>query len=261
MCGRDAAIVWETSRIVLRSGSLAKKKIKLNAKDVQKSVRKSEETVKVPQQLMSWVQARRQWFLGIGIGLLMALVMVWGFSSYEQVRERRAQMQYAHTLGKLASRQNPDAQAWAPLIAELKSLCEQYRGTRVARTAQVDLAQAYLVTGQYDQAVAWDLKNLRDLKANPAAQMIARHRLVMSYRAMDKLDEALAECTALQGLTVPGFNREVQWLMGQLFAAKHDHDKAAEHFQKALELEGTFPADGIIQAGLAQLRQTGGPEA
>ncbi len=253
-------MIWETSQVVLRSSGLAKKKIKLNTKDVQRTVRKSEETVKVPEQVMSWVQARRQWFLGAGIGLLMVLVMVWGFSSYEQVRERRAQMQYAHTLGKLANQQNPDAQAWAPLIAELKSLCEQYRGTRAARTAQVDLAQAYLVTGQYDQAVVWDLKNLHDLRANPAAQMIARHRLVMSYRAMDKLDEALAECATLQGLTVPGFNREVQWLMGQLFAAKHKPDKAVEHFQKALELEGTFPADGIIQAGLAQARQAGVPE-
>jgi predicted negative regulator of RcsB-dependent stress response len=164
-------------------------------------------------------------------------------------------MQYAHTLSRLANQQSPDAQAWGPLIAELKSLCEQYRGTRAARTAQVDLAQAYLVTGQYDQAIAWDLKNLNDLKANPAAQMITRHRLVMSYRAMNRLDEALAECAALQGLAVPGFSREVQWLLGQLFTAKHEPDKAVEHFRKALEMEGTFPADGILQEGLTQAQQ------
>jgi predicted negative regulator of RcsB-dependent stress response len=234
---------------------LARKKTRLNAKEVQKTIRKSEEAVKVPDQVMSWFQSRRQWFLAVGIGLIVVLVLVWGFSSYEQVRERRAQMQYAHTLGRLANQQNPDAQAWAPVIAELKSLCEQYRGTRAARTAQVDLAQAYLVTGQYDQAIAWDLKNLQALKANPAAQMITRHRLVMSYRAMNKLDEALTECAALQGSTVPGFEREVQWLLGQLFAAKHLPDKAVEHFQKALELEGISPADGIIREGLAQAQQ------
>jgi len=247
-------MVWKTSQ-VLRSGRLARKKTRLNAKELQKTIRKSEEAVKVPDQVMSWFQSRRQWFLAVGIGLIVVLVLVWGFSSYEQVRERRAQMQYAHTLGRLANQQNPDAQAWAPVIAELKSLCEQYRGTRAARTAQVDLAQAYLVTGQYDQAIAWDLRNLQDLKANPAAQMITRHRLVMSYRALNKLDEALTQCAALQGSTAPGFDREVQWLLGQLFAAKHLPDKAVEHFQKALELEGTSPADGIIREGLAQAQQ------
>lgn len=258
--GKSVTMLRGSSQTVLRSSGLAKKKIKVSANDIRKSVRTAEQTSKVSEQMMSWVQARRQWFLGVGIGLLVLLVMVWGFGSYEQVRERRAQMQYAHTLAKLANQQNPDAQAWAPLIAELKSLCEQYRGTRAARTAQVDLAQAYLQTGQFDQAIVWDLKNLHDLKADPAARLLAQQRLVMSYRALGKLDEALAECAALLGMTAPGFKREVEWLMGQLYIAKHNDGKAAEHLQKALEQAGTYPADGIIQTGLAQLRQSGAPQ-
>ncbi len=232
---------------------MAKQKIKSNPKDVQKEVRRGGDLIMVPEQAVSWIRARQHWFIGGGIGLLVAIVLVWGYTSYEQVRERRAQMQYAHTLGKLANQQNPDVPAWGPLISELKSLCEQYRGTRAARTAQVDLAQAYFQTGQYDQAIVWDQKNLHNFKATPAAQALVRRRLVMSYRALNQLDEALTQCAALEKAAGPALAREVQWQLGQLFAAKHDFAKAAEHFHKALEQEGTYPADGIIQAGLAQV--------
>lgn len=233
--------------------SLVKKKIKSTPKDVQKEVRRGGDRIMVPEQAVSWIQARQHWFVGGGIGLLVAIVLVWGYTSYEQVRERRAQMQYAHTLSKLANQQNPDVPAWGPLISELKSLCEQYRGTRAARSAQVDLAQGYFQTGQFDQAIVWDQKNLHNLKAAPAAQALVRRRLVMTYRALNQLDEALTQCAALEKAAGPALAREVQWQLGLLFAAKHDLAKAAEHFHKALEQEGTYPADGIIQAGLAQV--------
>jgi predicted negative regulator of RcsB-dependent stress response len=232
---------------------LARKKIKTNSKDV----RKAEDIIKVPEEAMSWLQARQQWLLGGGIALLVVVVMVWAFTSYGQVRERRAQLQYGQTLSKLAGRQNLEAQAWAPLIAELKSLCENYRGTKAASSAQLDLAQAYCEAGQYDQAVLWDQKNLQDLKANPPAQVLARFRLVLSYRALNKLDEALTQCEVLQNMSAPGLSREVQWQMGLLYAAKKDASKAAEHFQKALELDGTYPPEGMIQEGLAQVRLAG----
>jgi predicted negative regulator of RcsB-dependent stress response len=232
-------------------------KIKANGKDA----RKIEDTLKTPEEAMDWLQARRQWFLGGGIALLVVLVMVWAFTSYGQVRGRRAQMQYAQTLSKLGNQQNPDAQMWAPVIAELKSLCENFRGTRAALSAQLDLAQAYYQTGQYDQAILWDQKNLQDLKPNPATQALARFRLVLSYRALNKLDEALAHCEILQQTALPGLSREVQWQTGQLYAIKRDTAKAAEHFQKALEAGGTYPADGIIQEGLARVRPSGLPPA
>ena len=236
---------------------MARLKIKANGKDA----RKVEGTPKTSEEAMNWLQARRQWFMGGGIALLVVLVLVWAFTSYGQVRGRRAQMQYAQTLSKLGNQQNPDAQLWAPVIAELKSLCESFRGTRAALSAQLDLAQAYYQTGQYDQAILWDQKNLQDLKADPATQVLARFRLVLSYRALNKLDEALAQCDILQKMVVPGLSREVQWQMGQLYAIKQNAAKAAEHFQKALEAEGTYPADGIIQAGLARVRLSGFPPA
>jgi predicted negative regulator of RcsB-dependent stress response len=236
---------------------LARLKIKANGKDA----RKLEDPLKTSEEAMNWLQARRQWFLGGGIALLVVLVLVWAFTSYGQVRGRRAQMQYAQALSKLGSQQNPDAQMWAPIIAELKSLCESFRGTRAALSAQLDLAQAYHQTGQYDQAILWDQKNLQDLKSDPATQVLARLRLVLSYRALNKLDEALAQCDILQKMVAPGLSREVQWQTGQLYAIKQDAAKAAEHFQKALEAEGSYPADGIIQEGLARVRLSGLPPA
>lgn len=231
---------------------MGRMKIKTDSKDVLKL----EEKLKVPEAALSWLQARRQWFVGGGIAVLVVLVLVWAYASYEQVRGRRAQMQYAQILSKIASQNDPHAQAWVPLIAELKQLCESYRGTKAALCAQLDLAQAYYQTGQYDPAVMWDLKSLQDLKANPAAQALARLRLVLSYRALNRLDEALAQCEAVQKMSLPSLSREVQWQMGQIYAAKQDTVRAAEYYQKALAEAGTYPAQAIIQEGLARLRSS-----
>ena len=81
---------------------MGRMKIKANGKDA----RKVEDALKTPEEAMNWLQARRQWFLGGGIALLVVLVMVWAFTSYGQVRGRRAQMQYAQTLSKLGNQQN-----------------------------------------------------------------------------------------------------------------------------------------------------------
>jgi len=186
----------------------------------------------------------------------VVLVMIWAFTSYGQVKERRAQMQYALVLEKLNQKGKPEIQGqlWQTLIPELQAVTEQFRGTRTALSAQMDLAEAYFQTRQFEQALQQDLKSLRELSSNAALQAFVRYRLAMSYQELNQPDEAIAQLEALPSNGLASLQREIHWQLGQLYRQKKEIAKAAEQYQKALEIEGAYPPEAILQDGLAGLK-------
>jgi predicted negative regulator of RcsB-dependent stress response len=229
---------------------LAGKKIKARNKDLQKA----DEIINLPQRVVAWSQGHLQWLVGTAIAMLVGVVMVWAFTSYGQVKERRAQMQYAQVLEKLRKQEKPEPPAWQTLIPELQGVSDQFRGTRTALSAQLDLAQAYFQTRQYEQALRLDLQSLHDLSADGALQSFVRYRLALTYRELDKPDEAIAQLQALPKNGLASLQREVHWQLGQLYWQKKDAEKAAEQYRKALEVEGAYPSAALLQDGLAALK-------
>jgi len=233
---------------------LAGKRIKVRNKDLQKA----DEIINLPQRVVTWSQAHLHWLIGTAIAMLVVVVMVWAFTSYGQVKERRAQMQYAQVLEKLRKQEKPEAQDWQALIPELQGVNEQFRGTRTALSAQLDLAQAYFQTRQYEQALRLDLKSLQGLSADSVLQSFVRYRLALTYRELGKLDEAITQLDSLPKNSLAALQREIHWQLGQLYWQKKDGEKAAEQYRKALEVEGTYPSEALLQDGLAAVRLVAG---
>jgi predicted negative regulator of RcsB-dependent stress response len=231
---------------------LAGKKIKVHNKDLQKA----DEIINLPQRMVGWVQARMQWLAGGALALVVMLVMVWAFTSHGQVKERRAQMQYAQVLDNL-SQQGKSAlqgQLWQTLIPELQAVSEQFRGTRTALSAQMDLAEAYFQIRQFEQALQLDLKSARELSGNATLQSFVRYRLAMTYQELNKPDEAIAQLESLLSSHLASLQRGIHWQLGQLYRQKQETAKAAEQYQKALEVEGVYPPGALLQDALAGLK-------
>lgn len=236
---------------------MAAGKIKVRKKELQKA----EEILSLQTRLAEWLQTHLWHVLIGGAGVLFVAVLILAIGSYRQFGEKRAQTQYGLLADRFPGAENPDARQWEGLVPALKRIAEEYPRTSSALSAQLDLAQALYQLKQYEQALQWDTKNLQRLSEDATRQALVRYRMALCYQATNRPDEAIAQFQVLEQQNLAGFLRDVHWQLAQLYAKKQDPAKAAEQYRKALDMQGGYPDDALLQEQLAVVRLSVPPQS
>lgn len=192
------------------------------------------------------------------LALLLILGGLWGMDAYSKSKEKRASAAYAELSREWPPEGVADPKAWEKVISSLEKFVQEHRGTPPALDAQLDLALASFHARRYEDALKWQNKVLADAPAGHSLRLFAGYQMALTYETMGKTDEAIARWTDLQSQGSLGLQREIDWRLGRLYAGKNEYSKAVAHYEKALQMTGTYPNPALLQAELSDLRLKAG---
>jgi len=231
---------------------LGAKKIKISKKEALKA-QKALELATVPVLSKEWIELHFTKVLTGLAALLLVIGMLWGFNAYGASKERRARLDYAVTMQNWPSDENSTRQAWEKVITDLERYLKEYSGTPPAMDAQLDLARAYFQTQQYENALQ-RTKKVLDQSPRDNLRLLAQYQLAPTLEALGKTDEAITLWNDLKSKDSPELTREADWNIARLYARKGDYAKAAEEYDAALKVSGSYPNSALIQDELASLK-------
>ncbi len=228
-------------------------RIKISKKEAEKA-KKALELARVPVLSQEWIKEHTNKILA-GLGaLLLLLGIIWGFSAYGTSKEQRARLEYAKVLQNWPQDKNADPQVWPQIITALETYVKEYSGTATANDAELDLANAYFQTQQFENALKYNKKVLEQRSRDQSLKFPAQYQLAFIYEALGRTDEALSQWQALKANEASGLSKEALWNMARLYAQQGDYAKAVEHNELALKAPGGYPNPALIQDELASLK-------
>jgi predicted negative regulator of RcsB-dependent stress response len=228
---------------------LAGKKIKVRPREGQKS----EEPGKALERAPQWFQDHWRWVVAAMAALVVVLTMVWAFAAYGQVRERRAQLHYAHLFEQYPNLAADNVETREKIVEQLQNISREFKGTKTALLAQMDLARTYVELGRFDEALRADEKNAQALAKDQALLALVRYRMALTHEALGQRELAIAQFETLAQRNLPGLQRQVLWHLGGLHRLQSDVAKAREYYRKALEVPGPQPPDATLQQAVDAL--------
>lgn len=229
------------------------KKIKISKKEILKA-RKAEEEAQIPVLSREWIEERSTKILtGLGV-LLLLLGAVWGFNAYQASKEQRARLEYAKVLQGWPADDNATLQVWQQIIPALEAYLSEYSGTDPATNAEFDLARAYFQVQQYEKALNTTKRLLEQRTLEKSLKFLAHYQLALTYGALNRTDEALAQWQMLADSEPSGLTKEAFWNIARVYAGQGNFAKAAESCELALKAPGTYPNPVLIQTELASLK-------
>lgn len=213
-----------------------------------------EEVVGALERFQDFLERNRMWSYGALVVLILCVAGFWGFRSYAESRERRAAETYARISVTFPDDEQGDAGKWAALVPELEKFVSEHSDSPVRINAWMDLAKACFNLRRYDKAAEAASRAVEESGPRSPLFGLARYQLALIYQEMGKVDEALAQWTALKGDSIKGFGREIEWRLAQLHEKKGDYTRATEQYEAALKAPGSYPPAPLLSEQLASLK-------
>ena len=179
-------------------------------------------------------------------GVLIALIVVFGWRYWTQHKEAKAQQVSVAYQQILEALQKDEADVVESLG---NNLVKDYSDTSYAALAALALAKVKLDQDDSDKA-AEHLQWVIDHAKQQEVQQIARVRLANVRYSQGQYDAALA---ALDVDIAPTFSGMVEALKGDIYAAQGELDKARSAYQTALQLGTADQDQQLVQMKLNDL--------
>jgi predicted negative regulator of RcsB-dependent stress response len=210
------------------------------------------------ERVKAWAETHTHHIAVAVIVVLVILLGLWGTEAYRNSKEKNARAAYAQLSQGWPKQENFDPKIWEKMIPELEKYIGEHQGTAPALDAQMDLASAYFHTQRYEDALKWEKKILENVPSDDGLRFLATYRMALTYEALGRTDEAIAQWTALKTEGSSGFSREMYWHLGRLYAKKNDHARAIEQYEEALQSTGAYPDSALLQDELSSLKLKAG---
>lgn len=201
-----------------------------------------------------WLEAHQQKLTIVVASVFVLLLVVWGVNAYLDRKESSAQSEYAGILKDWPSDENADAKVWEGLQARLEKFIAGAGGTRAVLYARMDLMRALVQQKRFDEAARMAASLVGTVNAEKDVRPLLRYQLALTYDVAGKTDEAIAQWNALKAESFSGVEREVDWRLGRLHAAKKEYDKAVALYESALKRSGEYPSAPLLQEDLATVK-------
>lgn len=204
--------------------------------------------------LRDWLELHQNQLISAVAGVLVIALVVWGVNSYLERTERNAQAEYAAILKGWPADNGADAAVWEGLRARLEQFIAGSSGSRAALYARMDLMRVLLQQARLDEALKEASILTGKVSTEKALGPLLRYQLALTYDVAGRSDEAMAQWSALKADPLPGVEREVDWRLGRLHAARQDFARAVDLFESALKHQGEYPSTALLQQDLAAAR-------
>jgi predicted negative regulator of RcsB-dependent stress response len=231
---------------------LGTKKVKVIKPVVKKGAALPEETQ--IERLKEW--ADKNYALIVGALALVLFIMfgAWGIGAYQGSKQSRAQADFAVLASRFPIETKGTQADWEKLIPDLQKFIADHKGTRAALNAQLQLAKAFFETQRYDDSIKTATEAMNSAPSGYGVKPLLNYQLAYSYEASGKLDQAVGEWTNLKNSGLMGIEREADWNLGRIYAAKKDFTKAAEMFQMASQAPGDYPPAALVDQELSRAK-------
>lgn len=225
-----------------------------------KPARTAKDPLLVPEglseSLMHWLESHSRLILAALAGVLIIVVTVWGYQSYNRSREIRAQAAYAQVLAAWPGGDATAAEDWKRFAGLSKEFIDQHKGSTAALHARLDLARALFAAGNYEEAYEVGREAARNLSDRHPLRSLVEYQMALIARQLGKNEDALRHWQSLEKIGGPGLQREIHWQVARIHQEGKDFSAAIERFERALNSPGTYPRDEMIRRELASARTT-----
>jgi predicted negative regulator of RcsB-dependent stress response len=251
--------LFSTEFFLVKEHPLGAKKVKVIKPVVKKGVPLPPETQL--ERLKEWADKNYSLIVG-ALALALFLVLAgWGVGTYQGSKQTKAQADYAVLSSKFPVEGKSTQADWERVIPDLQKFIGDHKGTRAALNAQVQLAKAFFEAKRYDDSIKTASEAMNSIPADSGLKPLLNYQLAYAYEASGKLDQAAGEWGNLKNFGLMGVEREVDWNLGRIYAAKKDFSKAVEMFQMASQVPGEYPPPALIDQELLRARSESGAQA
>lgn len=206
------------------------------------------------QRAREWIEENRNLLGGVVAGMLVLFLLVLGAQSYLSSRESQAAERYAQLLRQWpADLGAADDQTMEKLIPDLEQFIREHEGRQAAWLARLDLARVFYQLRRQEDALGQNQKVL-DGARDPSLKGMARYQAAVTLQAMGRFEEAISQWTAMKNESSLASERELNWKLATLHAARQEYPRAIEHLEAALKSGGDYPASQLIEDQLAGLK-------
>jgi predicted negative regulator of RcsB-dependent stress response len=144
-------------------------------------LKKPDEFISISSQVLIWVKENYQKAIWIGSGVVLALILVFGYSAYRNWQERQAHEKY------FSSQELTDP---AQRIKILEGIVKDYPRTKAAYSSWVTLGQLYYQKKDFPRA-AWAYRSaLNHGKFPPSFKTLILEDLAYAYEEQGNLQQA-----------------------------------------------------------------------
>jgi len=206
------------------------------------------------QRAHEWLEDNGKLLGGIVAGMFVVFLIVLGVQSYLSSRESQAAERYAQLLRQWpADFGAAEDQAMEKLIPDLEQFIREHEGRRAAWLARLDLARVFYQLRRHEDALGQNQRVL-DGAGDPSLKGMARYQAAVTLQAMGRSEEAITQWTAMKNEPSLVSERELNWKLAILHAARQEYPRAIEHLEAALKAGGDYPTNQLIEDQLAGLR-------
>lgn len=193
----------------------------------------------------------RQWFkenwLWLVTGVALGLGGLYGWQGWNAYLDGKSQEAGQRFGAMLQALERNDRAAGEQIAAEIAA---KYDATPYADQTELVLARADVEAGELDKA-AGRLRTVMEESDDPELALVARIRLARVQRALGHHDAALA---TLDGAKSPAVDARLNEVRGDILYDKGDRAAALAAYRQALAQSPAGAADGLVDAGLLQLK-------
>lgn len=231
----------------------------MGAKKIKPVVKKPPKGAVLPpdtasEQIREWINKNFSVLVVAGAAFLFMISVVWGYGVYKHSVQSRAESEYTVIAAKLPAGEKANPEEWQKLIPDLQKFISENSGTGPALNARIELAKAYFETKRYEEAAKAATEALGLAPKDHFLRPLIHYQLAYTYEAAGKIDQAIGEWTTLKNLGISSLEREIDWNLGRLYAAKNDGAKAVEMYQLALKAPGDYPPAALLDQELLRVK-------
>lgn len=193
-----------------------------------------------------------------GAGALALLILVaTGVFLYQGYRERQARRLYNEAVAALVPSASGVGLSLEAAITKLEEVRRQYASTKVGAVALADLGNAYLMKGNYDDALTCYQASLKGIERRSSLYGLVLENLGMAYEAKGAWDSAAETYERLAREGAPSYQAQAQLGLGRVSEAKGDRAKALTHYEAYLKENPDSPADEWLRVKVLGWRLEG----
>lgn len=231
------------------------RRIKQSKKELQQ---KAKVTLEAPLFSKEWLEEHSRKILIISILIVFTLGCLWGVDAYGKYKETRAREQYARILQHWPPSGTENPESWKKLGSEIETYLQQYPRTASAVDAYLSLVHIYFQTQDYEIALKWAEKALRETSKRPDLKFLALYQTALIYQVLGRTDEAIKAWTSLKGEGPEQLRRETAWNLALLYAKQNDLAKAIDHYEEAIKSSGLYPSSAMLQEQMQAVKSRAG---
>lgn len=205
------------------------------------------------EQMVRLAKAHSRWIVAACSFFVVICIFLWGYQHYMIRKNEQAAYAYYRAVQRWSLGSNVSQTDLDSINQSLSLFAKQFSSHPLSKIAELDRITLMAEQGIWSEVIKSGEQLLKELSPHSPLYPILLRHIAMAYENMEKFDVAANMWTQLSKNAPAQWRREIFWHLGKSLAQAGKASEAEENLRKALESEGVFPADFMIQSELGRL--------